>query len=367
MLNIGFRLKSWIVHTALLLISLCILIFSLAPTGPPNGVVKSYIKSILESDERTAGSQWQTLSQPQRQLLEEAITQRLLLDRRSISYRLGKVNFFNDGGEVAKLGLFGAIRAEVNADLWIQGQHFPISFILEKAPRPGLWAYAYPYLDCWRIADLTGLDDYVALTLYRDNIIPVANIQNASKIEPLYPTYILWDRQKTVAYAVNNALEDRAQSLKLSYDGVNFVSHALRAGGIPLRKPGADPSGWWWLEKHGNDWDYSLSWVRPGPFLQQVRSWGGTEVASVRELRLGDLIFYRWKSSDSWQHVAMVTNFAEDGTPLISSHSGDFLNQPWSMTHVDKGITDWLFIRLPDLIVPPPSPILSLPAEGEKL
>lgn len=127
---------------------------------------------------------------------------------------------------------------------------------------------------------------------------------------------------------------------KVGADCTNFASQVLWHGGLAMRRGGAGDPGWW---SNGGcrPWSSSDSWRQVYPLIHELLSVSrrGEVARDVRKLNIGDLIFYRLRDASNgyvcgaektYNHTAVVSGFARDGTPLVSYHSNDALHVPWN-------------------------------------
>ncbi len=146
----------------------------------------------------------------------------------------------------------------------------------------------------------------------------------------------MYDGEKAAAYAMDFWCRRNPAYPVLKYDGGNFVSQCLVAGGLPMEETADAESGWWF---HRDTDTYSYSWAEPNglrwylyspllvPYVQ--------EVSAAGELVLGDLIFYDFSGMSTYGHVAMVTGIDPEGGPMVCAHSRNFYQHAWS--YPEKG------------------------------
>lgn len=129
---------------------------------------------------------------------------------------------------------------------------------------------------------------------------------------------------------------DGNRPVKIAADCTNFASQVLWHGGLPMR---TGASGWW---SNGGcrPWNSSDSWRQVYPLIHELLSVSrrGEVVRDVRELKIGDLIFYRLRDAAAgygcppeatYNHATVVSGFDGRGQPLVSYHSNDALHVPW--------------------------------------
>ena len=119
-------------------------------------------------------------------------------------------------------------------------------------------------------------------------------------------------------------------------DCTNFVSQCLFAGGIEQVIDSVAP--WWYKDK--NNWAiawinaHSLYWCLKIRDRQKLTGPRGSEVDSVDELELGDLIFYE-NINGGIDHVGIITGFRY-GLPTITQHSPELVNISYLKTNKSK-------------------------------
>jgi len=140
----------------------------------------------------------------------------------------------------------------------------------------------------------------------------------------------MYDGEKAAAYAMEFWCRRNPAYPVLKYDGGNFVSQCLVAGGLSMEDTTDAESGWWFRQDSDT---YSFSWAEPNglrwylyspPLLSQMQ-----EVAIAAELTLGDLIFYDFSGMSAYGHVAIVTEVGLDGEPKVCAHSKNFYQHTW--------------------------------------
>jgi hypothetical protein len=121
-------------------------------------------------------------------------------------------------------------------------------------------------------------------------------------------------------------------------DCTNFVSQALRAGGWRNTAIGSQTSDLYWYyvspSQVSYTWRVADSLYRR--FSNGYEGWFGTSVTNPSSLRarVGDIIFADWEGITTnlrvIDHAMIVTGIATNGEPLVSYHSTDRENFPWS-------------------------------------
>lgn len=126
-------------------------------------------------------------------------------------------------------------------------------------------------------------------------------------------------------------------------DCTNFVSQAVYAGGMAMKKPTYFTNGIWettsyWysvrysMPNYSYAWYESTSWVRVTDFYTY---WAKTQnvVASssastiINNVNVGDVVQLKRSSDGSWYHSMIVTKKA-DGTIYLSGHTNNTLDKP---------------------------------------
>lgn len=123
-------------------------------------------------------------------------------------------------------------------------------------------------------------------------------------------------------------------------DCTNFASQVLWYGGIPMQYTNSVESGWWYRYSCLSPGS-SHSWRQVNRLLQYLVTETGTgEFAkNARDLKIGDLIFYRLRHSEDgyscnhnlFNHTTVVSGFDARGEPLVSYHSNEAHEVPWSV------------------------------------
>ena len=144
-----------------------------------------------------------------------------------------------------------------------------------------------------------------------------------------------YNREVAVSYAIKYALVPNREYKYYTAIGegggdcTNFISQCLKAGGAPMDYNNLRP--WWYDMKGGKAsicWAvaHSLYW-----YLKTSRNNNrikGREVDDIRELEMGDLIFYENHNNVIF-HSTIITSFVEvygNREPRISQHTSNQLN-----------------------------------------
>lgn len=154
-----------------------------------------------------------------------------------------------------------------------------------------------------------------------------------------------YDREKALRYAKRYALQPNINLAycstwnRIAADCTNFASQVLWQGGIPMQYGGGSQDKGWWYTKSCAWWGSSRSWRQVNELLRYLTldSGIGEFRKTARELRAGDLIFYRIRSAHDgyscdgnlFNHTTVVTGFDGAGEPLVSYHSNEALDVPW--------------------------------------
>ena len=157
-----------------------------------------------------------------------------------------------------------------------------------------------------------------------------------------------YDREKARKYIARYALDPNpnlaycaswGKDGKTEADCTNFASQVLWQGGVPMQYGGGSQDSGWWYTKSCAWWGSSRSWRQVNQLLQYltVVSRRGEFRKSARDLKIGDLIFYRVRHAEDgyscdgnlFNHTTVVSGFDDDGAPLVSYHSNEAYNVRW--------------------------------------
>ena len=138
------------------------------------------------------------------------------------------------------------------------------------------------------------------------------------------------NRGKVADYAEKYALEPNTKYKEYSVDCTNFVSQAMLAGGWKEKShPWIDykwDTAWW----YGGTPTASWSWTSAEHFYRMSKALDRTTTAKyITDLRRGDLLQYKSKSSANMNHSMVVTKRAGSEV-YLSYHTGHTLNKPFS-------------------------------------
>ena len=134
---------------------------------------------------------------------------------------------------------------------------------------------------------------------------------------------------------------ENGRPVKSPADCTNFASQVLWYGGLEMDYTHRDDAGWWYT-KSCEWWGSSQSWRTVNGLLTYLTTISGrAEFKShARDLRVGDLIFYRLRRADSgyrcdagnlFNHTAIVSGFDGSGEPLVSYHSNEAEDIRWNV------------------------------------
>lgn len=140
-------------------------------------------------------------------------------------------------------------------------------------------------------------------------------------------------------YCGNWTLDGKNGAVKIQADCTNFASQVLWYGGLPVVWSN-DESGGWWYGYGCSSTGSSTTWrsVMQLHWFLTIGSGYAEIVRDRRQLKVGDLIFYKLKSKETGyrcdlpgelNHTTVVSGF-KDGEPVVSYHSNDRANIPWN-------------------------------------
>jgi Putative amidase domain len=138
-------------------------------------------------------------------------------------------------------------------------------------------------------------------------------------------------------------------------DCTNFISQCVYAGQLPMVGGQNSESGWWYKfnqsSKAAHPWSYSWS-TSNALSIYLLSKVGAIRVKTAAELKMGDLIFYDWAGSGSYHHTTIVTDFDDDGEPLVNAHTDASAKRPWLYqdSRAWTPNTKYQFLHMPDIL-----------------
>ena len=131
-------------------------------------------------------------------------------------------------------------------------------------------------------------------------------------------------------YGRRHALSRNSAYKPFSNDCTSFISQALKAGGWRTR------NGWYrddttWYYSGGLAVKASWTWAGAENFYRFARNKSGQagRLPNVYDLRNGDILQYKEGGSANMNHTMVVTKI-DNGVPLLSYHTTDTLNKPFT-------------------------------------
>lgn len=110
-------------------------------------------------------------------------------------------------------------------------------------------------------------------------------------------------------------------------DCTNFISQCLLAGGIPMERTNNVTEGWWYSQS-SNRW--SLSWsVSHSLRWYLLNKRLATQVNSVEDLQIGDLIFLDFQGDGRVDHCLIVNATNRNGV-TVNAHTSDSYNRDYT-------------------------------------
>ena len=177
------------------------------------------------------------------------------------------------------------------------------------------------------VYDLDAIDDLVEESVPAPlMIIPADEPTTATAPVALTAT----NRKKVADYALKYALNPNTAYKLYPTDCTNFVSQAMLAGGWKeVSHPVVDykwDNAWWYGGIPTNSW----TWSGAENFYRMTKALDRTTTATrVSDLRVGDLLQYKLKTSSTMTHSMVVT--AKSGSTIyLSYHSSNTKNKPFS-------------------------------------
>lgn len=135
---------------------------------------------------------------------------------------------------------------------------------------------------------------------------------------------------------------------RFSNDCTNFVSQALKAGGLKFMRTGGYNSptptasefvdhfrrgtGSWWSARLSNSaggymYRYTASWVRATESYERFLEYGAAVTVDRAALRHGDILYYQFPDGGGrWTHAAIISRITRSG-PIVAQHTTD-LEEP---------------------------------------
>jgi hypothetical protein len=179
---------------------------------------------------------------------------------------------------------------------------------------------------------------------------PVADLRSTSDFTASL-TGSHYDRTRALDYIRRYALNPNPQTAycsafdreSLSWnheDCTNFASQVLWYGGLSMAYTGSAYSGWWYTNSC-TDAGSSRGWRQVNGLVSYLisESHRGEFYQRARDLKIGDLIFYRLRRpetgyrcdvSNLFNHTTVVSGFDANGEPLVSYHSNERFGAPWN-------------------------------------
>ena len=144
---------------------------------------------------------------------------------------------------------------------------------------------------------------------------------------------------RATAYCAGWGLEGH-KPVKIPADCTNFASQVLWYGGMAMDYTHQNDTGWWYTNSC-EWWGSSASWRTVNGLVVYLTTISGRAqfARSARELKIGDLIFYRLRRAESgyrcdagnlFNHTAIVSGFDGRGEPLVSYHSNEAEDVLWN-------------------------------------
>lgn len=142
-------------------------------------------------------------------------------------------------------------------------------------------------------------------------------------------------------------------------DCANFVSQALKAGGILPRTSGSGDAAWFMTKSGKHSWSWSVSWVNAqdnSVFLTQFLP--GTSVVGTSVglkpgqivpsgAAQGDVVLYDWNNDGVYDHESIVTS--ADGQ-YVDAHTNNRLHAYWTLAQFNS---NWMTTRITVVHIPP--------------
>jgi hypothetical protein len=172
--------------------------------------------------------------------------------------------------------------------------------------------------------------------------------------ETTYKNCTAYDRVRALRYAELWWNGANPSFPNLADDCTNFISQCLWAGQMPIRGGSTRASGWWYqfgTKDPSENWSYSWT-TSQALYLYLLHKVNASQVKNARDLRIGDLVFYDWGGNGRYHHTSIVTDFDQQGDPLVNAHTDASYHRhylyldsrAWTPT------TKYAFVHLPDVI-----------------
>ncbi len=262
--------------------------------------------------------------------------------------RVHTMSRIRDGGEVSKHN----VQVQVEETIyWVyqDGTKFAVesrvfTHCQDWAFQKGSW-----YLVADRESSERDKYSFGAIHAVKADISQLDKAANAPRMQNENSAY---ERVKAIRYAELWWNDFNPTFANLHDDCTNFISQCLFAGRLPMASAASRASGWWYQIGRANEnepWSYSwaISQLLYHYLTHQI---GAKRVASAKELKMGDLIFYDWDGSGRFHHTAIVTDFDEYGDPVVNAHSDASYHRPY--TYFDSRAwterTRYGFLHIPD-------------------
>lgn len=163
-----------------------------------------------------------------------------------------------------------------------------------------------------------------------------------------------YDRLRAVRYADLWWNGYNPAFARMAVDCTNFISQCLWAGNVKMRGAGDRSSGWWYkFGSNASSAGWSYSWSTSHALMLFLRNQLGAHVvASARELKAGDVIFYDWEGNGQYHHSTIVTDFDASGDPLVNAHTDASFHRHFA--YLDSRAwtprTKYVFVSLPESV-----------------
>jgi hypothetical protein len=138
-----------------------------------------------------------------------------------------------------------------------------------------------------------------------------------------------YDRHAAVQYAERWWNTYNPNYEKFEVDCTNFISQCLHAGGATMSGYPSRSKGWWM--KNGS-WSYSWSVAHALQLYLGNANNGlrAVQKENVKDLMLGDVIFYDFEGDGRYNHSTIVVAKDSDGMPLVNAHTYNSRMRYWA-------------------------------------